>query len=113
MELKRPILQSRQVEFAEINSALLVKSGRIELTDGEAKGPLYDCDFSGTIVVKRLWRASDLDSVGTMTPKQEYLEKNRQVARTAALLYKKYKRSTIPFRLSGTLEAPVFAFGSN
>lgn len=111
MELKRPILQSKQVVFTELRTFIQLKNGLVEVVDGTAAGPFYDANFNGSIKLRRLWRASILSVGGTISPKQEYLEKNRQVARAAALLYKKYKSSTIPYKLTGTLEDPVFIFG--
>ena len=111
IELKRPILQSKQVVFSELSSFIQVKNTLVELGEGNGVGPFYDGAFSGSVKLKRLWRASVLDVAGTLSPRQEYLEENRQVARAAALLYKKYKRSTIPFQLTGTMEDPLFAFG--
>lgn len=112
MELKRPILQSKQVVFTEASTFAQMRNGLIEVFDGTAKGPFYDGDFTGSITLRELWRASVLALNGTISPKQEYIEKNRQVARAVALLYRKYKSSTIPFRLTGNLEDPVFAFGT-
>lgn len=112
MELKRPILQSKQVVFTEASTFAQMRNGLIEVFDGKARGPLYDGDFTGSIKLRELWRASVLALNGTISPKQEYIEKNRQVARAVALLYRKYKSSTIPFMLTGNLEEPVFAFGT-
>jgi len=112
MELKRPILQSKQVVFTEASTFAQMRNGLIEVFDGKARGPFYDGDFTGSIKLRELWRASVLALNGTISPKQEYIEKNRQVARAVALLYRKYKSSTIPFRLTGNLEDPVFAFGT-
>ncbi len=112
MELKRPILQSKQVAFAELSTFARLRDGLVEVIDGTAMGPFYDGSFAGSVRLIELWRASVLAVNGTLSPKQEYIEKNRQVARAVALLYRKYKSSTIPFNLTGTLEDPVFVFGS-
>ncbi|MEE4166353.1 MAG: type II secretion system protein GspN [Desulfocapsaceae bacterium] len=112
MELKRPVLQSKEVVFTELASFAQLKNGLVEIVDGTAMGPFYDGDFSGSIQLKELWRASVLDVSGSISPKQEYIEQDRQVARAVALLYRKYKSSTLPYRLTGNLENPVFAFGA-
>jgi len=112
MELKRPILQSNQVAFTELSTFARLRNGLVEVIDGAAVGPFYDGSFVGSVRLRELWRASVLAVNGTLSPKQEYIEKNRQVARAVALLYRKYKSSTIPFNLTGTLEDPVFLFGN-
>lgn len=113
MELKRPILQSQQVVFTEIQTFAQLRNGLVEVVDGTASGPFYDGNFSGSVRLSRLWRASVLALSGTLSPKQEYIEKDRQVARAVALLYRKYKSSTIPYKLTGSFEDPVFAFAAN
>ncbi len=113
MELKRPILQSTQVVFTEIRTFAQLRNGLVEVVDGTATGPFYDGDFTGSVRLSRLWRASVLALSGTLSPKQEYIEKDRQVARAVALLYRKYKSSTIPYKLTGSFEDPVFAFAAN
>lgn len=113
MELKRPILQTSEVVFDEVTTLFQMRNRLLEVVDGKAKGPFFDGYFTGAIKLKKLWRASSIALSGTISPKQEYLEKDRQVARAAALLYKKYKSSTIPYKLTGNLEDPIFAFGNN
>lgn len=112
MELKRPVLQSNEVVFSELRSVVQLKNSLVEIVDGTATGPLFDGVFNGSIQLNELWRASVLEVSGTISPKQDYLERDRQVARAVALLYKKYKSSTIPYRLTGNFEDPVFAFGT-
>ena len=112
MELKRPVLQSTEIVFSELNSFVQIKNSLVEIVDGTASGPFYDGDFKGSIQLKELWRASPLAVSGTISPKQDYIEQDRQLARAVALLYKKYKSSTIPYLLTGNLEDPVFAFGT-
>ena len=112
MELKRPVLQSNEIVFSELRSFVQLKNSLVEIVDGTATGPFYDGDFNGSIQLKELWRASVLDVSGTISPKQDYIERDRQLARAVALLYKKYKSSTIPYVLKGNLEDPVFAFGT-
>lgn len=113
MELKRPILQSKQVVFTELRTFAQLRDGLVEVVDGTATGPFYDGDFTGSVRLRKLWRASVLALSGTLSPRQEYIEKDRQVARAVALLYRKYKSSTIPYKLTGNFENPVFAFGTN
>ncbi len=113
MELKRPILQSKQVVFTEVRTFAQLRNGLVEVVDGTVTGPFYDGDFTGSVRLRKLWRASVLALSGTLSPRQEYIEKDRQVARAVALLYRKYKSSTIPYRLTGNFEDPVFAFGTN
>ena len=113
MELKRPILQSKQVVFTELRTFAQLRDGLVEVVDGTATGPFYDGEFTGSVRLRKLWRAYVLALSGTLSPRQEYIEKDRQVARAVALLYRKYKSSTIPYKLTGNFENPVFAFGTN
>ncbi len=112
MALKRPVLQSMEIVFSELKSLVQMKNSLVEIVDGTASGPNYDGDFTGSIQLKELWRASVLAVSGTISLKQDYIEQDRQLAQAVALLYKKYKSSTIPYMLTGNLEDPVFAFGT-
>jgi hypothetical protein len=73
---------------------------------------MYDSTFSGEVTYVPIPAAGRISVDGTLTPKQEFLKNNRQAARAASLLYKKYKNTKIPFNVSGGLQEPVFRFGS-
>lgn len=110
--LKRPILMSDSVEFDTVNMLIRVNGRQITLTGGQAKGPLYDGNFSGLVEIAPGWRAASLAIEGRLSPRPEYIRQNRFIARTAALLYKKHQSTRIPYRVSGSFREPVFQFGN-
>ena len=113
LELKRSVLMSNSVEFDEIKMLVKFREGKLTLTDGQAKGTMYDTDFEGQIEKGPLVQESSVAITGRLSPRQEYIQNNRQVARAAALLYKKYKNTSIPYLIRGSLREPFFQFGGS
>jgi len=112
MDLKRPILQNEFIDFSKLTVKAEFKNSMIELAEGSATGSLLDSIFSGTVAFGPQWQDATLDITGTINPKQDYLQKNPEVARSVALLRRKYRNSAIPYRLSGSFQVPIFQFGS-
>lgn len=110
-ELKRPILMSSEVRFDRISARIAMDRKQLIFSDGEAEGKMYDGTFSGTVSFAAIPAMGSLIIDGMLSPKQEFMRKNRQVARAAALLYKKYRSTDIPFNVTGRLQEPVFRFG--
>ena len=110
-ELKRSILMNRDVNFERVRSQIEVDRQQVRFTDGSATGKRYDTSFSGQVRFGPMMSESSFLIDGTLSLKQEFVSQNRQVARAAALLYKKYRNTEIPFNVTGQLQKPIFRFG--
>ena len=111
-ELRRPVLMSSEVTFDRISAQVEIDHERLEFSDGTATGQMYDGTFSGRVTFASVPSAGSLVIDGTLSPNQEYVKKDNQTARAAALLYKKYRDTKIPFNITGQLQDPVFRFGT-
>lgn len=110
-DLRRPILMSSEVRFEQISAQIEFDREQLNFSDGKAAGQMYDGTFSGKVMFETIPAAGSLAVDGMLTPKQEFIRANRQAARAAALLYKKYRNTKIPFNVTGRLQDPVFRFG--
>lgn len=113
LPMNRPILKSNVITFDEVSASFSMDEGQVLIEEGRAVGQSYDATFSGQIASAHQWQESELEISGTLSPKEKYMKQNRQVARAVALLYRKYKTTTIPYKVSGSFREPVFQFGDH
>jgi len=111
LPLRRPILQSESILFDEVVADVSKKGSSVTINKGNASGPAYEGEFTGQLQVVPQLQESRIEIKGDLVPQQAYMEQNRQVARAASLLFKKYNTTKIPYSVSGTLKEPVFRFG--
>jgi type II secretion system protein N len=111
LPLRRPILQSESILFDEVVADFSKKGSSVTINKGSASGPAYEGEFTGQVQLVSQLQESRFEIKGDLVPQQAYMEQNRQVARAASLLFKKYNTTKIPYSVSGTLKEPVFRFG--
>lgn len=111
LPLRRPILQSESIRFDEVVADFSQRGTSVTINKGSASGPAYEGEFTGQLRLESQLQESRLEIKGDLVPQQAYMEQNRQVARAASLLFKKYNTTKIPYSVSGTLREPVFRFG--
>ncbi len=109
--LKRPVLATSEVRFDRVETRIRYQERLITVDNGIAEGPLCKGAFSGAVTIVPGWSGATIDLGGIVIPEPGYIRKNKAAARAAALLYKKYKSTRLPYRVSGTLREPVFRFG--
>lgn len=104
--LRKPILGQSEVKFDTIRADLILSGRTLDLTNGEASGPVLAGDFSGPIRWTRPWRYSSLELRGNIFPEPELLRINPELAEPLNAYFTRYNTDSIPYTLEGTISEP-------
>jgi hypothetical protein len=84
--------------------------GVIDLSGGNASGPLLGGDFSGQIWTTVPLGRSRLKLQGAIVPTQELVDTHPSLAEPLIAYLNRYMTDSIPFQIEGTVAEPLLNF---
>ena len=102
----QPIIGQSSLRFKSINADLVLKNGTLAIKKFSARGNQLNADISGTIALKGGRRGNALSLKGSVTPHHGFLAKIENSIPANLFQQQKAGKTTIPFIVGGTLEAP-------
>jgi type II secretion system protein N len=108
IDFDQPIIGLSSLRFQNINADLVLNKGTLAIKKFSARGNDLNVDISGTIALNRSGRGNTLNLNGSVTPHHGFLAKIGNNIPAGLLHQKKAGKTTISFRIGGTLEAPDF-----
>ena len=111
MELLRPILSLNAVTLQDSEIAFQFRNQRLTIKKGNVHGKEFDGIFTGMFQFSLPLTGSILEITGDLTPTPTLVNADQRWKNIAAILRRRYKQSTLPFVVSGTLTSPLFRFG--
>ncbi len=111
VELKKPILQQKNLQIDAGKIGVVLDDKAIQLTDGTFSGKMMSWHVGGKIALAGKIAQSSLLISGRMKPKAELYKKNPNLKVVVGRLAKRSKDKSIQFKLAGTAANPTFIFG--
>lgn len=105
IELASPLLAQNRFTFRTMEADLTLQNRSLLLRSGRLKGNELDADVSGTITLDPPQTANAMNLAGRVTPHHALLSR-AEGGIPAGLLR---RRAAIPFRISGSIDAPGFS----
>lgn len=105
IELASPVLAQSRFTFKTVEADLTLQNRSLLLRSGRLKGNELDADVSGTIALDPSQAANAMNLNGRVTPHHALLSR-AEGSIPAGLLR---RRAAIPFRISGSIDAPGFS----
>ncbi len=105
IELASPLLAQSRFTFRTVEADLTLQNRSLLLRSGRLKGNELDADVSGTITLDPAQTANAMNLSGRATPHHALLSR-AEGSIPAGLLR---RRAAIPFRISGSINAPGFS----
>lgn len=110
--LMQPVLSLKVMEVNSLEAGLAFKEGSLKLIEGMFKGKEIDAEFEGSVKISDNVSLSNLSVSGSMVPQKVFLKEKPQVLRVVKRLQKQYRKTALPFNISGTIGNPRFRFGT-
>ncbi len=111
VELKKPILQQKDLQIDEGRVGIVLGDKDVQFTDGTFSGKMMNWHVGGTITLGEKIAQSSLLLTGRLKPKAELYKKNPNLKVVVGRLAKRSKDKSIQFKLAGTVANPTFIFG--
>jgi len=105
VELSAPLLAQNRFTFRTVDADLVYQNRSLQLRSGRLKGNELDAEVSGTIALDPAQAGNAVNLSGRVTPHHTFL--TRAEGSIPATLLR--RRTGIPFRISGPLDAPGFS----
>lgn len=105
VELASPLFDQSNFTFRTVEADITLQNRSLLLRNGRLRGNELDAEISGTIGLNQPQGAGALNLSGRVTPHAAFMAK-AEGSLPANLLR---RRAAIPFRVSGSLEAPGFS----
>ncbi len=105
IELAAPLFDQSRFTFRTVDADLTLQNRNLLLRNGRLKGNELDAEVSGSIGLDQPQGANALNLSGRVTPHHAFLTR-AEGSIPAGLLR---RRTAIPFRVSGPLDAPGFS----
>ena len=105
VELASPVFDQRSFTFRSMEADITLQNRRLLLRNGRLRGNELDAEISGTVGLDQPQGAGTLNLSGRVTPHAAFMAR-AEGSLPANLLR---RRAAIPFRVSGSLEAPGFS----
>ncbi len=105
IELAAPLLAQSRFTFRTVDADLTLQHRSLLLRSGRLKGNELDAEVSGTIALDQPQAAGAMNLTGRVTPHHTFLARAEGSIPPGLLR----RRAAIPFRISGSLDAPGFS----
>jgi hypothetical protein len=105
VELASPVFDQSSFTFRTVEADITLQNRNLLLRNGRLRGNELDAEISGTVGLNQPQGAGALNLSGRVTPHAAFMAK-AEGSLPANLLR---RRAAIPFRVSGSLEAPGFS----
>jgi len=109
--LLQPILVLNTVDLGQMEMELKYDQRKLQISKGKMKGAELSADFSGTVNIISPWQLSQLAAAGDIALQAGFIKENPAIENEIRALKKQFKKTTIPFRMNGSLQKPTFRFG--
>lgn len=109
--LVQPVLALKAIDLQQMAMEVNYDRQELRLTKGKMKGKELSADFACSVRMVSPWYVSELKAAGDVAPQAGFMKESPSVQNEVRVLQKQYKKSTIPFRISGSLQKPTFRFG--
>jgi type II secretion system protein N len=109
--LLQPVFNLKEIDLQQVEMEIRYDKHRLQVTKGKAAGNELSAGFSGTVQVISPWYLSSVATTGDIALQAEYMRENTATRNEIAALQRQFKKSTIPFRVVGSLQKPAFRFG--
>ena len=110
VELLQPILNLKAIDFREIGAKMVLRNGRIELTQAELKGPNMQGTLSGVVMLNRDFSKSSLELKGTMEPLGDFYKSLAGNLGETKFFKQRLKGGKISFMIQGAVGQPQIRF---
>ena len=111
IELKKTILELNVLEIENGTVPFTIDDNRVTVTGGEIEGRRLNGTFEGQVTLSKPISMTMLSLQGSVVPQAQLYGQNRQLRVIVARMQKRYRSSSLPFSLAGTLGKPTFVFG--
>jgi len=108
IDFDQPIIGQSSLGFKNINADLVLNKGTLVIKKFSARGNQLNADISGTIALNRGGSRNALNLSGSVTPHHGFLANIENSIPTDLLQQKKAGKTTISFKIGGTVEDPDF-----
>jgi len=109
IEVLQPILSLTAIDFNRINLDISVGK-QIQLQQGKLKGKNLNANFEGSLNVMDSLLVSRVRLSGLLEPNRAFLQSHPMEAKMVKQYEKRYKKSSLPFKIGGTVANPTFRF---
>jgi type II secretion system protein N len=109
VELEEPVFNQKSLGFKNIDADLVLNNRTLNIKQCNARGDQLDVSISGTIALNGASGRNALNLTGSMTPHHVLLAKIEKNFPIDFLRKKKSGKSSISFRIDGTLDQPGFS----
>ena len=109
--LLQPVLNLAEIDLQQVEMEIRYEKNRLQFSKGKAAGKELTADFSGMVQVISPWYLSSVATTGNVALQAQYLRENTATRNEITVLQRQFKKSTIPFRVAGSLQKPAFRFG--
>lgn len=110
MELLQPILSLNTINFQSVETEFHLQDRSVTMTKGSLHGVEFNGTFAGTLQMTEPLGSGTLGVSGELTP-LALADADPRWKNRASILQTRYKQTTLPFIISGTLAGPLFRFG--
>ncbi len=110
--LMQPVLSLRMMDMESVECGVSYSKGTLSFVEGDFKGKDIHADFEGSVQISPNVELSTVVIRGNMVPSKAFLKEKPQVLRVVKRLQKQYRKTALPFSISGTMGNPRFRFGT-
>jgi type II secretion system protein N len=111
--LIQPVLTLRILDMQSLDAGISFNDGVLELVEGSFKGAELHAEFAGSLTAAEGLEAWKVDLSGALVPQKGFLKDKPQVLRVVKRLQSQYRKTALPYRVSGSIGNPRFRFGTN
>lgn len=112
LALKRPVLALKDMDMQSLEVGLSLTGESLEMVEGVFTGKEVQAEFAGRVNLSDQNTGMGLDVSGSLEPQKAYLKEKPQVLRVVKRLQKQYRKTALPFKLTGSVGNPSFRFGN-
>lgn len=109
--LLQPVLSLTSIDFQQLTFETKFADRRLDILNGKVQGNDITVEFSGGLALGESFVESNLQLSGQIALQADFLAKHPAERKMVQGLLKRYNRSTLPFKVGGTMIRPTFRFG--
>jgi type II secretion system protein N len=111
IELLHPILSLTSISLLHSEIKFMFKNRILTITNGGFYGTEFDCTFNGMFHIAFPASRSMLELSGDLKPTISLVTTDKRWKSIETIMQRRFRQSTIPFVVNGSLAAPRFRFG--
>jgi hypothetical protein len=110
MELKKPILELSVMDLTESSVSFSIQNNIVDVKEGTMKNAKLTSSFQGKISLAEPVNAGKITIQGSLVPQAPLYQGKEQLKTIVARMQKRYKSTSLPYNINGTVERPTFVF---